>query len=304
MDQDRYIKKWLNDTLSEEERAVFEHSDTYHELQRLDHALKSFKAPEIDLQQSFDQLELDKPAGKVIELNWWKPWLRVAAMLIAAVAIYLFWPQTKTSFETVATNSGQTTQFVLPDHSEVVLNASSAITYDRQSWAKQRALNLTGEAYFKVSEGTQFKVETFDGIITVLGTEFNVKSRDNYFEVICYEGLVQVDSRSLSEQLPAMHMFRVINGTVIKSSNLNDTAPGWINKESTFISIPYREVLKELERQYQITVSAAGVDQSQLFTGQFPHEDLELALESITKPLNITYQIEDNQTVILSGENN
>ena len=45
----------------------------------------------------------------------------------------------------------------LPDHSEVVLNADSEITYKKSNWDTNRKLELQGEAYFKVAKGKTLK---------------------------------------------------------------------------------------------------------------------------------------------------
>ncbi len=304
MDQDFYIKKWLDGTLTEAEKKHFEQSEDFKDIQKLDQAIQNFKAPSLEKSTSFDRLNLEHNVAKEVPLNWWKPLLRVAAVLIAGVCLYVFWPGQAVSFQTVTTDVGQTTEFTLPDQSEVFLNASSTISYQNEDWTNNRALDLNGEAYFKVAKGAKFTVKTPDGVVSVLGTEFNVKTRGNYFEVICYEGLVQITAQDLDQQLPAAHMLRIINGTVLKESNLADKAPSWINFKSSFASVPYGEVLREFERQYQVIITSSDLDLSQLFSGSFTHKDIDLALKSITQPLNLGYQIKDNQTVILTSETN
>ena len=44
------------------------------------------------------------------------------------------------------------------------------------------------------------------------------------------------------------------------------------------------------------------LDVNQFFTGGFVHDDITLALRSITLPLNISYQIGENKQVIISGD--
>ena len=77
----------------------------------------------------------------------------------------------------------------------------------------KRDLTLEGEAYFKVQKGQTFSVNTTDGVVKVLGTHFNVKQRNNYFEVNCYEGLVSVTYNNETVKLPPGKTFRLINGT-------------------------------------------------------------------------------------------
>ncbi len=305
MDQEYYIKKWLSGTLTEEEQLEFQQSEAYRELQKLDQAIQSFKAPKMDVEGELDGLEL-KPQAREIKVNWWKHIIRVAAVVLIGVLLVQYYPvltgKLAPSTEIVQALRGETKTFDLPDASQVTLNASSTINYGTKNWEGNRSLNLHGEAYFKVSKGATFTVETDQGTVTVLGTKFNVKSRNSYFEVVCYEGSVQIKSASYQEIITAAEMFRIVNGTLIKSRDLEIEAPSWISQVSSFISVPYGEVLKELERQYDVKIESQNIDLQQLFTGSFTHMDIKLALSSITQPLNIGYNIGENQTISLSGE--
>ena len=73
-----------------------------------------------------------------------------------------------------------------------------------------------------------------------------------------------------------------------------------MNDESEFQSVPFIQVVKELERQYDITVEFEAAENEKAFTGGFTHKDLKLALKSITLPLNLTYDIVDSDHVILA----
>ncbi len=100
----------------------------------------------------------------------------------------------------------------LPDLSQVKLNAQSRLTFNKKSWNKKREVVLDGEAYFKVAKGSKFSVITKDGTVTVLGTQFNVKHRDNYFEVVCFEGSVGVEYKESSVTLKPGYSFLIIDG--------------------------------------------------------------------------------------------
>ncbi len=307
MDQEYYIKKWLNGTLTPEERDLFEKTEDFKELNRIDQALADFKAPKLDQNAAFQKLQSAKPNAKPdakhIELPRKTSWLRIAAILVPLLAIIFIWSQNRANLETVVADQQQV-EHALPDQSQIVLNAQSSISYHAKAWGKKRSLNLNGEAYFKVTSGASFSVFTEEGLVTVLGTEFNVKNRENYYEVICYEGKVQVTTSENQRILTAGQMFRVIDGTMIFDKDISSVEPSWINKISSFVSIPYNQVLAELERQYQIEVISEDIDLNQLFTGSFSHENLELAVQSITQPLNLSYSITDHKTVILEFESN
>ena len=75
----------------------------------------------------------------------------------------------------------------------------------------------------------------------------------------------------------------------------------WLNNESQFKSLPYKEVLEEFERQYNVTILAKDIDVNQLFTGSFSHNNIDIALQSISLPLHLNYSKKDN-TITLERE--
>jgi len=189
----------------------------------------------------------------------------------------------------------------LPDQSIVELNALSSIDYNAKKWNENRELTLDGEAYFKVSKGNVFDVKTTIGLVKVVGTQFNVKQRYNYFEVVCFEGVVEVTSNSITRKLLAGDTYQILNGK-FSEGKTNALAPEWIHNISEFKRIPFKEVLSELERQYNIQISYENVDANRLFTGSFPHDNIENGLIAITQPMNLTYKFKSSNLVVIYGK--
>ena len=301
MENKKYIEKWLKNSLSEEEKRVFETTQEFDSLEKLDKALLKFKAPEYNVESELARLKGKKQAkAKEVKVSWLQPLLKIAAVItIVFMGYYLLFLNSAT---TVESTFAQKIELTLPDNSEVTLNASSSISYVENQWKKQRAVELIGEAFFKVAKGSQFDVKTSSGVITVMGTQFNVKVRNNYFEVVCYEGLVAVKSANEEVKLPPNHIFRIVNNNVLNDSIFVDTTPSWLANESSFMSIPFEQVVKEFERQYSVTITTNNVDLSQLFTGRFTHNDISLALKSISFPLKLHYELEEGQHILLTGD--
>ncbi len=299
MNKENYIRKWLEGTLSKEERAIFERTQEFKSLEKLLKSTQSFKAPEYDIHAELEKLQIQKPnKGKVVKISWTKSFLRVAAVFVFIMAgIFYFYLNASTSVETMMSEKQR---LLLPDSSSVDLNASTSIAYKERLWKINRQVILDGEAYFNVAKGSKFDVETTSGTVRVLGTQFNVKNRENYFEVVCFEGLVEVNSGVDSEKLLQGHSFSIINGVLNKSTDGNEISPGWINNESSFSSIPFRQVIQEFEIQYGVNVIVQDVDLNQLFTGKFIHNDQKLALQSISIPLNLKYTLTEENQIILS----
>jgi transmembrane sensor len=298
MEKDDLLNKWLNDTLTEEEQQRFNKREDAALNQAILENAKHFKASHFSTPASFKSLQEKLPVQQtaVKKLSWTRTLLQIASVLIIGFAVYYGFFNTQVT--QVQTLAAEKTTISLPDNSTVILNAASEISYSEKSWEDERELQLEGEAFFKVAKGKKFDVMTSEGIVSVLGTQFNVKQRDAYFEVICFEGIVQVTSNKTVKKLLAGDIFRIDEG-VVYSGKTNDQHPQWTNNKSSFKSVMYHQVLKELERQYNIAITYNGTKQNQFFTGAFGHENLENAMEAITAPLGLTYSIDETNKVTI-----
>jgi ferric-dicitrate binding protein FerR (iron transport regulator) len=294
------IKKWLADELSDTERKQFESTDEFAQIKRLLKAAQAFKAPEYDVDKEQNRLlnNIRNRKETISLYNRISPIIRIAAIFIIVSIIGYFSYNYLGSHMVNDDWIADQTDVFLPDSSLVILNVESKIRFSEKKWGKDRNVELKGEAFFRVKKGSQFKVQTQQGTVAVLGTEFDVNDRENYFEVICYSGLVQVTSGYNKIVLEPNTAFRIINGEEEKYTILNKTEPDWLKGENSFRSVPYGFVIKEFERQYKVTVEANNIDLNQLFTGGFSHDNIELALKSITIPVNLYYEINEDKIVI------
>ena len=298
MKNEKEILKWLNNELSSTEIEDLKQSEDSQTLEKIAHYASQLQTPKVDAQaalEAFKNRNHSKNKPKVRNLDF-KTFYRAAAILLVVLTstYFLFFD----NIQTFETQVAQTKTVLLPDNSEVVLNAASTLSFNDKKWAEKRALTLDGEAYFKVQKGQTFSVYTAVGVVKVLGTQFNVKERQNYFEVNCYEGLVSVTYNNKTIKLPPGKTFRVINGIIENVADFKVQNPSWIQQESSFDKIPLDQVIAELERQYDLKIKVQDVDISKQFTGSFTHTDQEIALQAVTIPLKLSYKIE-GKTIIL-----
>jgi ferric-dicitrate binding protein FerR (iron transport regulator) len=298
MKRKELIKKWLDNNLSTEEQKAFEQLGDYAELIKMDGTLKNFKAPQFSVDETFETLQSKLKSNSTKTSPWLKHLLKLAAVLAIGFFINYY---TSTIDTKVDTRIAQKTSIKLPDDSKVKLNANSSIVFNENDWKENRALKLQGEAFFKVAKGKKFDVITDDGVISVLGTKFNVKQRKNYFEVICYEGLVAVIRNEKTVKLKPGYTFQIIDGKLLANEKENTTQPSWLRGESSFKSIPLKYVISEFENQYNLQIDSSNIDTSRLFTGSFTHKNLDLALQSVTIPLNLSYS-KSGESILLKRE--
>lgn len=299
MEKEYLIKKWLANDLTEDELKAFESLE--------DHALHTqiiedaayFKASHFSKAEGFEKLESRLPKEVLVrKMSWVKPLMRLAGAFVVGIGIYfLLFANNLTHVQTLASEK---TTIELPDASTVALNALTEISYSKKRWKSNREVHLDGEAYFKVAKGQVFDVVTEEGIVTVVGTQFNVKQRSNYFEVKCYEGIVKVVAGGTTKELLAGDTFRRY-GEDITFDTTSYQLPQWTKNVSDFKSIPFSEVIAELERQYNISVTYKPENETRLFSGGFVHNNLDNALKSITEPLELTYIMETATQVRLKN---
>jgi ferric-dicitrate binding protein FerR (iron transport regulator) len=296
--QENYLAKWLNNELTEEELAAFKKTPEFSSYERLLEASKNLSGPNYDVEKALLALNENKSRRKdrkVVPLFPIRRYLRIAAVvLLLCTASFLYYNALD---KTLTTAYAERADFILPDASEVTLNADSKIVYPKKNWDQERNLQLEGEAFFKVAKGKRFTVSTKNGLVTVLGTHFNVKSRSGFFEITCYEGLVSVTHKGQITKLPAGASFLVIHNKVRTAKHSSAAEPSWLFNESSFKSIPLSFVLAEFQRQFNKTVETHNIDENQLFTGSFSNTNLNLALQSISVPSQINFKLEGNKVL-------
>ena len=128
-------------------------------------------------------------------------WKYAAAVLIGIIAILGIWkgwnhPTSKTISFSAYAHYGESKSLILPDSSEVILNANSRLVYNEQN-NKEREVWLEGEAFFHVrhtADSKKFIVHSYDKLsVEVLGTRFNVNTRGKNIEVVLQQGSIKLD---------------------------------------------------------------------------------------------------------------
>lgn len=299
---DTFLARWMAGELTPEELQEFQASEDYEVYSKIAGKSKQFLTPEFNTDNLWQKIQENKKTGEVRLLNTSSLWLRVAAMAVLILGSYF-------AFELIVNNAitryttevAQHQEIYLPDQSLVSMNAVSQVTFKPNSWEEYRKVNLTGEAFFKVTKGSTFDVVTPEGTITVVGTQFNVNQRNHLLEVSCYEGTVKVTHDKKVYMLTKGKSVFITPNKTEKLILENAEEPTWLLGESSFTNVTLQNVLDELQRQYLIELTVKSVDLNQHYTGSFTHNNLQTALKSVCEPMQISYTVNDNQ-VTLQGK--
>jgi transmembrane sensor len=198
----------------------------------------------------------------------------------------------------ISSHNAQNILTTLPDGSTVQLNAASSIQYRRIGWRNNRRVKLSGEAFFKVQKGKDFKVNTQHGNVKVLGTSFNVYARNNKFFVLCKTGKVQVeacDTVLLTKGMKAS--FGKMNKLVLETGNM-EREISWQRGEFWFNNASLSEVFDEIERQFDVIIKYTDINQRK-YSGYFNKKSLQIALTAACTPMQLHYKQESNKIYII-----
>jgi ferric-dicitrate binding protein FerR (iron transport regulator) len=225
----------------------------------------------------------------------------VAASFIALVSLSVsFLYQYRTT--TLKADCGEISIFYLPDSSRLMLNADSKVTLRKTGWSEKRRVALDGEVWFEVRKGKDFLIETPEATIKVLGTSFNVFSRNGYFSVKCSTGKIMVTSKAhrssdtLSDREALDIPASMSSG--IKKYNLGSfDAAAWINGEFYYDDVPLDLVIRELERQFNVKIATSSAILARHYSGYFKNDHLGRALEYVCTPMNLRYQSSGGNTI-------
>lgn len=290
MEENYPLAKWLSGEMTEAELKEFQAKPDFAIYEKIKKYSASLEAPTFNEEQVLKTV-LAAPKQKVKTITLTQHWLfKVAAVLV--IGLGLFFTAKNFASATVFAENGNQKNFLLPDNSEVVLNSGSEIQYKKWNWDNNRTLNLEGEAYFKVAKGKKFEVNTALGKVTVLGTQFNVKQRDNRFDVSCYEGKVKVNYNQSEVVITKGMSVAFKDGKMMTLPENTAQNPEWLSQELAFYQEDLKAIVAELERHYNATITLKNSVNTQLFTGIIPAKDIAVSLEILAT----TYHLKPTKT--------
>lgn len=168
------------------------------------------------------------------------------------------------AYNSIATPKGRQFSILLPDGSRAWLNAESSLRYPTAFSGNERRVEVSGEAYFEVAHNADkpFRVSIGAGTeVEVLGTSFNVNAytNENAINTTLLEGKVKMKSAGKGELLlrpgqQARLPGNNANGIALETEVDTDKVMAWKNGLFNFDGAGIEEVMRQLERWYDIEV--------------------------------------------------
>lgn len=280
--------------------------------------------------------EEEQPAPVIIA----KPaisWVRVlvasaAASLLLFMAHRFFYGPSKETIEKdniVFTKKGSKTNLILPDGSQVWLNADSKISYGSGFSKESRELTLIGEAYFDVIKDPvhPFIIHTKELDIKVLGTAFNVRAYpdEKNTEATLIRGAIEATLKGYDGQKVILKPFEKIsvfnttaqNGKAIdiqtadsafftlqKVKNIEADSitaeTQWLKNRLVFNKVKLGDIAERLGRFYGVDIVIKDDKlKEKEYNGVFQDMSLRDVLESLHLAGGFNYSIEGKTVTIV-----
>lgn len=292
---------------------------------------------DIDQPEADENLEPEESKSRFAWLGW-----TAAALVILSAGWYFFikesLPSRSTTTPSLALNSEVSTKYgsksniMLPDGTQVWLNAGSKITYGKDFGGDIREVTLIGEAYFDVVKDSTrpFLIHARNIDIKVLGTAFNVKSYpgEKTTETSLIRGSVEISIHNRPQEKiilkPNEKLIVAAEQDTIETTNTSkklvpSTPPprvlleevhydekesvivetSWMENKLIFQDESFADLASKLERWYGVRFIFKDPALEQLrFTGTFKGESLQLALKALKITANFDYSIEQDIVII------
>lgn len=224
----------------------------------------------------------------------------IAAAVIVGIFLYTSWRTSWTDY--MAYDIPQT--FTLPDSSSVTLAPGATLRLQRHK--DNRLVQMTGKVYFNVrhDDRAPFRVDAGSGFVKVLGTRFQVDSRDP-ISVSVVSGKVLFSAIRSGEKalILTKGQSAVLDPAASKPVEITPKHPNpaaWATGEFIYDNTPLPEVLSELSEYYDVTLVAfdAGHSsgESRRLSGEFSTSSLQEILNLINSALGTDIQIESQPT--------
>ena len=220
-----------------------------------------------------------------------KKYYRIGYSIAATVAIFIigFWIANNISSSDINISAPMNDKLavMLPDSSEVWLNAASQIRYHKSFLNNREIFLEKGEAFFKVkkAQGAPFRVYFRESRIEVTGTEFNIKAGHMESEITLFTGSIKFQAEEGQRELPMQPNERIVYNTQAKSVVRNK---------------PLQEFIDFINRSYHVNIIIKEEKLKELkFNGTIrKDEPLTNIIEKICISLDLKEKQENNNIIL------
>ncbi len=233
---------------------------------------------------------------------YWKIAAAIIFIIMAGTGLYSVYQSGEKAYHTAY---GQRMEVNLPDGSHVTMNANSTLRFVRRN---PRKVTMTGEMYFEIEKkpetGEPFIVRTPDLTIQVLGTEFNVNSRQEKTEVLLDEGSIELDlkEKGIMRMVPGDFVSYSLSEHGIleqHTAEKPEVITSWKEGVLLLDSVSLVSTLSLLEDTYNITTIIENKEiGNRILVGGVPNDNLEICVNALRTIYDLDIRITGDTLIV------
>lgn len=218
----------------------------------------------------------------------------------------------KLVYNTLTVPYGKNFELQLSDGTTAHLNAGTSLKYPIKFLkGEDRQIFITGEAYLNVAKDSlhPFIVNTGELSVRVLGTQFNVSAypEDDVTDIVLVEGSVSLFTKADGYDIDKNTLLKPgIKGSfdrkknsIISKAVITSIYTSWIDGELVFRNMSFENILKKLERHYDVVIINNNKELSQkYFNANFGSEPIGNVLEELKMNYGIDYVVSGDEIII------
>ncbi len=314
------VEEWINS--SDENKMMFEEFKKVWELSAskleplpidVDQAWEKFKSLADFKEDKKPQIEIQQPEKSKFQINkFLKVFAQIAAVIIILFGLY-FILGTKGKIEKLSVTASadqKSSPVLLPDGSSITMNEGAKIVYPEKFASDVRHINFRGEAYFNVASNPEkpMIIATDNVRVKVLGTSFNLCNNDNneisvYLESgkVLFYSVDNTDGTVLEQVILVPGQKAVFNkttGLISKNEFNNNNFKAWKTGSLDFVNAPLSDVIRILEKTYNLTVESKVELDEQFLTASFNNETPQSIFETLQIIYGFDIEVEGDKVSI------
>ena len=227
-------------------------------------------------------------------------YIKIAAIFVFVLAaLFTFRSFTDETTNNLVYKGDQVKNVNLEDGSDVLLEAQTVITQ-----TAFRNINLQGKAYFDIAKNPQipFVIVLNHGLVTVLGTEFNINTTSEKTSIVVTEGKVKISYRNKEYTLSAGDGITINDKDVVVQSKHVLQPEVWKNRILRFENQSLYNVMVSVAYYYNLELDwlPAALDDTCKINTSFKDESVEQVLKELKLLAGIQYDITATKIILKS----
>lgn len=234
-----------------------------------------------------DQSVTNKTHSNIFTQHYLKPYLKYAAILLFSILLSILYLQIRDQQPTLIASSGSEIKTVeLSDGSLVTLRPNAHL-YSVEMSEFAHTVRLDGEAFFSIMNqpDRSFYVEAGNGLVEVLGTQFNIRTWQNSTTVYLDSGSLRLSSiNGDNEILLQPGQVSTVQSDFQVSEPIETEKEYYTSWQQNILVFNNRQtstIFRELEYHFSIQIEASAEIENTKLGGAISLENLQTALQNL-----------------------